>query len=112
MRTMSSGAVNWKRVSGYVAALALIFVLMALKANVYVSAITTTCMILGYFNDFVVLRTVISIVQRKQFDRGTAAPTFGFLVGDAIVIYLGFGLVLALTTVSCIFIDGVILRFR
>jgi hypothetical protein len=104
---------NWLRVLGYSAAVVALFVLGALKTNSRNSAFVTGCLVLGYLNDFVLLRSIISLSRGQKTLNVQAIATMVMLVlGNVVVIHFGYGRVLALTTVGAVVVDAAVLKFR
>jgi hypothetical protein len=104
--------INWSVLIGTAVVILTIFVLGMIKTNARSSGFATACIVLGYLNDAVLLRSVISLARGQGLGKlaTLAIPTIAF--GDAVIIYCGYGLVLAMVTAGAVLIDGVVLRFR
>ena len=106
-------AINWRRAGGYGLAIVAIFALGAIKTTIRNSFFVTLCLVVGYLNDFVVLRLfVIALIRGKRPSALTIAAIIAVVAVNAVLISFGYGWVILLTTVGVILIDGLILRFQ
>ena len=89
-----------------------LFALGTIKTNIRNSSFVTACFVLGYLNDFLVLRAILLMLRERIFSPRKAAIIVVLLIGNIAIIYLGYGLILALVTFCCLFIDGLLFKFK
>jgi hypothetical protein len=106
-------AISGRRAGGYGLAIVAIFILGAIKTTARNSFFVTLCLLIGYLNDDVMLRLVaITLIKGKRPSAPVVASAIAILVVNVMLIVLGYGWVIALTTAGAVLIDGLILRFQ
>jgi hypothetical protein len=103
---------DWAKALRYAGGILLVLALVAYKSDLRNAAFVTACFVVGYLNIFSALRGVIAVFTHQKIGLGAVSLIALALLGDVILIYAGYGLVLGLATASCLIIDAAVLRFR
>ena len=84
-----------------------------MKTTVRNSFFVTLCLLVGYLNDFVVLRLfLISLIRGKRPSKLTIILAIALVATSALLVAFGYGWVIVLVTVCAVLIDGLVLRFQ
>jgi len=97
------------KIVGY---LALLFVVATYAADVHIALVFVSSGVLGYLNILGILHAAISRYKGYAVGRLSILIVFAALLGDTLVIFSGYGVVLALTTTCFLLIDALVLRFQ
>ena len=92
--------------------IALIFGITASMAGFEVAAWFTACGVIGYMNDLYVFRSFLSFIRREKINKRTTFFALFSVLATAIIVWFGYGLVIALTSVCFVAIDALVLRFK
>src|SRR5271154_2671769 len=104
---------NGRRLLLIVGSLVVVFAVAATRVGVYVAGILVLCLVTGYLNGFYVLRPALRFILGRGAPLGTTILiALVAFVGNALLVYQGFGFLLGAVTVGFIVIDGVALQFR
>ena len=102
---------SWLNILKNGSGLALIFVLAAYQADSRIAAWFLASGIVGYLNDFGVIHTVLSTFKGEKVGYRTLLLVLVALLGNAVILFYGYGIVVALTTACFLALDAIVLRF-
>ena len=93
------------------AGLGLLFALIAHQYDLRTAAAFISTCVAGWLNVFGVLHALVAAARHTAVSGRTWLVALVALVFDVLLIFFGYGLVLALTTAGLLLIDALVLRF-
>jgi hypothetical protein len=102
--------VHWRQLQIPIS-LAVFFTVLAVAAGVSKAAMATASIVVAYFLEFYVLRTVLRLVLTGRVELSAALVGVLAIAISAILVYANFWVILLMATVSMFLFDAIILKF-
>lgn len=92
--------------------LLLLLAIVAYTVNIKTAVWFVSCLVVGYLNAFYAFRSILALVRRKVVGARSWVVSALALGASVVIVCVGYGPVLVITTLGSIWIDALLLRFR
>ena len=93
------------------AGVALLYLLVSIKADYKIAAWFIACGVIGYLNGFVIGPSLISFVRKRKVRRGEVVLSVLAVVCSALLVFAGYGAPLLICTLSFLLIYWMVALF-